>query len=65
MTALIARRPHPGILSARKPSDLRTEIARPAGITEDTAAKAAAVVRDRAGAQASRVLAMLGLEVPA
>jgi len=64
MSALVARRSHPGTLSARKPGDLRTDAApRPAGITEDIAVKAAAVVRSRAGTATDDVLAMLGLAV--
>lgn len=61
---LAVRRTMPGLMSARKPSDLRTEIApRVAGVTPESAAKAAAVVRARCADDTATVLDMLGLAV--
>lgn len=62
MSALVARRPHHGTVSGYKPNDLRTEIApRPVGTTESDATKVSAIVEARCGADAARVLDILGL----
>lgn len=57
------RRHHPGMVSGRVPTDLRTEDPRPVGTTESEAVTATALVRKRLGEHAAPVLAMLGIEV--
>lgn len=64
MSALVARRPHPGTISARKPGDLRTELDKAiVPVSDADRTRVTGLVEKHCTEQAPQMLAMLGLAV--